>query len=107
MTSLLGMAKKVRVKSLQGTEDNSCKCCGSWRKHWSIHNGGVPALWCRGCGVLMPEKDLVGGHVFKVNSTDHKWYVVPLCKSCNNSKPFEFDVKLKELVWVEACEKKG
>lgn len=107
MEMLNNAAKEIQVtvKSRQGTKDNDCKCCGSWRAHWTKHFGYSPSR-CRGCGAKLPAEDLVGGHVIKVKSTDHKWYVVPLCKSCNNSEPFEFDVKLKDLVWVEECEKK-
>lgn len=35
---------------------------------------------------------LVGAHVQKVNSTDEKYYIVPLCYSCNRrEEPFNVD----------------
>lgn len=97
---------EVTVKSRRGTKDNDCKCCASWLAHWTQHTGFTPS-WCRGCEAKLSAKDLVGGHVIKVNDADHKWYVVPLCKACNNSAPFEFNVKLKDLIWVDKCEKKS
>ncbi len=35
--------------------------------------------------------DLVGAHVQNVNSTDNKWYIIPLCKEHNKSQG-EIDV---------------
>jgi hypothetical protein len=29
------------------------------------------------------KTDLVGAHVIKVDSSDGKWYIVPLSKACN------------------------
>ena len=75
----------ITVKS---TKYNSC--LSDWVKHKGFH-----PVWCRGCGSR--TKDLVGRYVIKVNSSDRKWYSVPLCSSCNNSAPFEFKVKLKDL----------
>ena len=36
---------------------------------------------CPACGSPFVE---VGAHVQKHNSSDKNWYIVPLCKACNN-----------------------
>ena len=33
----------------------------------------------------------MGGHVQKVGS-DNKWYIIPLCKSCNNKRGEELEI---------------
>ena len=82
----------VKVKNLHGKND--CSCCDSWIDHWRKHTGkNYGKLICRCCGESTTEP--VGGHVIKVNSTDKKRYIVPLCQACNNaSNEAEFDVKL-------------
>ena len=34
---------------------------------------------------------MIGAHVQKANSYDNRWYVTPLCRTCNN-RTDEFDV---------------
>ena len=93
----------IKVKNRNHTADNDAKCCGTWIAHWKKHRGFSPS-YCRGCNYT--GKDLVGGHVNKVgNNTDDKWYIVPLCKGCNNIKDKEFCVEESDLVWVGACDK--
>ena len=41
---------------------------------------------CPACGEATLRKDFDGCHVQKVNSTDQKWYIVPLCDACNQRK---------------------
>ena len=38
---------------------------------------------CPTCGRSFYPKDWDGCHVQKAESYDKSWYVVPLCKSCN------------------------
>lgn len=38
---------------------------------------------CPMCGNLVLLKDVEGGHVVKDGSTDKKWYIYPICASCN------------------------
>lgn len=94
--------EKIESKELFITVKNGYPCCSSWLDHWTKHTGRTPA-WCRGCRVRLPAEDLVGGHVVKVNSSDRRWYIVPLCSACNNSHPFEFKVKLKDLALADEC----
>lgn len=72
----------MKVTNINGTSDNSCSC-GSWLKHWRNYNfarQNIPGI-CPACGQSQVE---VGAHVQKYASTDTKWYIVPLCRSCNN-----------------------
>jgi hypothetical protein len=70
------------VKNAVETSDLSCKC-GTWISHWE-KNYGYSASYCS-VSTCMEQKDLVGGHVKKVNSTDTAMYIIPLCKSHNAS----------------------
>ena len=72
----------MKVTNINGTSDNTC-LCGSWLKHWENYNsaGQSKPILCPACGIHLVE---VGAHVQKYNSSDEKWYIVPLCKSCNN-----------------------
>ena len=42
-----------------------------------VKNNSVPTDNCWG-------RNLVGAHVQKAYSSDQRWYIVPLCVSCNN-----------------------
>lgn len=52
----------------------------SWLAYWEAQTGKnaffCSASDCYGTG-------LVGAHVRKAYSDDSKWYIVPLCSSCN------------------------
>ena len=34
----------VKVKNLEGTQGNSCTCCGSWLGHWKNKTGNRTPL---------------------------------------------------------------
>lgn len=70
------------VKNINGTSDNSCKCT-SWIKHWEKFSG-QSALFCSAYG-CMTRSGLVGAHVQK-NTTDMKWYIIPLCSAHNQTE---------------------
>lgn len=72
----------MKVTNINGTSDHDCSC-GSWLKHWENYNylGQKRPLICPACGSPFVE---VGAHVQKHASADEKWYIVPLCKGCNN-----------------------
>jgi len=73
----------VKVKNINGTSDTFCKC-GSWLRHWRNFSGQT-YIYCaeKSCH----RTDLVGTHVQKGgDSTDQNWYIVPLCKTHNESK---------------------
>jgi len=96
----------AKIKNINGTSDNTCKC-GSWLKHWEKISGNT-ASYCSayGCSVKI---DLVGAHIQKANSTDSKWYIIPLCKT-HNAASGELEVS-DSTTYIsanksETCEKK-
>lgn len=79
----------VTIKNLQNSSEykfpEGYTC---FLKYWEDKSGrkiGNDKCYCPNCGREMSrEKDnIVGAHVYKVNSPN-KWYVVPLCKKCND-----------------------
>ena len=54
----------------------------SWLDYWNQH-ASHKAYRC-GATDCHHLGDLVGAHVQKAYSTDQKWYIVPLCSSCNH-----------------------
>ena len=75
------------VKNINGTsqkryakpKDGS----SSWKEYWEKHNDEGCEFGLCGNMSCYDRKADVGGHVVKVNSRDQKWYIVPLCSSCN------------------------
>ena len=70
----------MKVKNINGTSDNTCKC-GSWLEHWEQFSGqdlpkDCPVENCH----QTPE---VGAHVQKDGEPGSSWYIVPLCKTHN------------------------
>ena len=51
----------------------------SWLDYWVTQARQV-AYFCPACG---NSADIVGAHVQKAYSGDNRWYIVPLCSSCN------------------------
>jgi hypothetical protein len=53
------------------------------------------------------DNSLVGGHVKKVDSNDNKWYIIPLCRSCNAKEDEIFtlnsDYKLVRAIELSNC----
>ena len=72
----------MKVKNINGTSQSECSC-GSWLKHWEEFSNKT-ATYC-GESSCTKKTDLVGAHVQKDNSTDNKWYILPLCKEHNSS----------------------
>ena len=52
----------------------------SWLAYWEAQTGSK-ATFCSANGCF--SRDLVGARVQKAYSNDNKWYIVPLCSSCN------------------------
>lgn len=60
----------------------------SWLDYWEKKSGKTVSI----CGASgCSNKDLVGAHVQKANSTDKKYYITPICHSCNQ-RTDEFNV---------------
>ncbi len=71
----------MKIKNINGTSQNTCSC-GSWLKHWEKFSGQT-VTYCPVEKCL--NKDLVGAHVQKADSSDGKWYIFPLCKIHNQA----------------------
>lgn len=80
----------MKVRNVNGTSRFSPKG-GSWLDYWKEQTGESP-YYCAANGCY--ETDLVGAHVQKVNSIDKCYYIVPLCRSCNQ-RTDEFEVNKK------------
>jgi len=70
-----------KVKNINGTSQNICSC-GSWLQHWGNFSNQT-TKYCIEKSCI--NKDLVGAHIQKANSTDQNWYIIPLCKTHNAS----------------------
>ena len=70
----------------------------TWKEFWEDETGRKFGMCsCKDC----TSRAEVGAHVQKSDSTDHKWYIVPLCKADNNKASWEhFEVKTADLVPV-------
>ena len=94
----------MKIKNINGTSQTTCSC-GSWLKHWGKFSGQI-ITYCPVKNCL--DKNLVGAHVQKANSSDNKWYIYPLCNSHNQSTG-ELEVldifKLVSANKKETCEK--
>ena len=89
----------VRVKNIKGTEDNLPPSgYNSWEAYWEHETGrSFSKCSCSGCG----NKVQVGEHVIKAGSADRRWYIVPLCYSCNNKRSDEvFEVSERDMVFA-------
>jgi hypothetical protein len=94
----------MKIKNINGTSDTTCSC-GSWLKHWEKFSRqsvtDCPARLCY-------NKDIVGAHVQKADSSDNRWYIYPLCNT-HNQYAGELEVsdiyKLVSANKKETCEK--
>ena len=79
----------TKVKNVSGSSRFDAPAgYSSWLDYWEKKTGTTKSI----CGASnCNNKDLVGAHVQKVNSTDKSWYITPLCKACNQ-RTDEFDV---------------
>jgi hypothetical protein len=72
----------MKIKNINGTSYTTCSC-GSWLKHWEKFSYQIvtdcPVVGCY-------NRDLVGAHVQKADSSDEKWYIYPLCNEHNQHK---------------------
>lgn len=94
----------AKIKNINGTTQNTCKCT-SWLRHWEIFSKRK-ANYCSEKSCI--EKKLVGAHVQKADSSDMRWYIVPLCQTHNKSEG-TLDIGTTDLVSAnvsETCGKK-
>ena len=72
----------MRVRNIKGTSRYKDPYgYESWLDYWCKHRHKV--FVCTSCDKVCCH-DLVGAHVQKANSTDKRYYITPLCRSCNN-----------------------
>lgn len=70
----------VKVKNLHNTGDRKPKNYTSWKEFWKAKKG----YWPNDCSAYDCDGPAeVGAHVKKADSSDNKWYIVPLCSGCN------------------------
>lgn len=89
----------IKVKNLNGTSGNvPPKGYSSWKSWWESQKGRkFDSCSCSKC----KNPAIVGAHVQKVSLSDRKWYIVPLCATCNKKpKGKEFEVRECDLVAV-------
>ena len=79
----------VKVKNVPGSSRFPAPAgYKSWLDYWEKKTNSTKTI----CGASgCSNKELVGAHVQKVNSTDQKWYITPICNKCNQ-RTDEFDV---------------
>lgn len=70
----------MKVKNINGTSDNTCKC-GSWLDHWKKFSRQSVPTYCP--ETTYTGKPEVGAHVQKDSVSDNAWYIIPLCKTHN------------------------
>lgn len=87
----------TKVKNLNGTSNHLPSDYDSWEEFWEDKTGRFfETCSCKGCDNLAVH----GSHVQKVDG-DKKWYIVPLCATCNvGKKNMIFEVRDNDLVWV-------
>lgn len=63
---------------------------GNWKEYWEKATG-LKADKCHrvDCG---STKNIVGGHVQLDDPKDDRWWIVPLCQSCNSQHGAHFSV---------------
>ena len=80
----------MKIKNIKGSSKVSAKPKNfdSWLQFWEHFAGQTLTrnkYWiCPACGESVLGSKFDGCHVQKVNSTDQKWYIVPLCDACNH-----------------------
>ena len=86
----------IKVKNIPHSGDHTPNRFGfsSWKDYWEANMDQNFGL-CAASDCL--EHAAVGGHVMRVGNYSKRWYIVPLCKGCNdyrNEEPFYVDGSL-------------
>lgn len=85
----------VLVRNINGTSDRKPIGFDSWKEFWESMKG-ESFLFCSNRRCIKVAE--VGAHVQKAGlGASKEWYIVPLCKGCNN-KTIEFEVYKNDLV---------
>lgn len=82
----------MKIKNVKGSSKvspNPPTGYDSWLEYWEInHRQKLDSniqYNCPACERPFYRKNFDGCHVQKVDSKDQKWYIVPLCDSCNHA----------------------
>lgn len=78
----------MKVKNINGTSGNTCKCT-SWLSHWEKFSNEKSSL-CVEKSCL--NDATLGAHVQKSDSSNDNWYIIPFCSSHNNKKGKELEL---------------
>lgn len=96
----------MRIKNVKGSSKVSPKApsgCDSWLNYWEtivkFPLEQEKRYTCPACGKAYAREHFDGCHVQKDNSMDKKWYIIPLCDSCNH-RTDTFEVKDNLLIDV-------
>ena len=83
----------MKIKNVKGSSKVSPKApagYASWLNYWEQNFGQTledgHTYQCPACGKYFERKNFDGCHVQKVDLADKKWYIMPLCDSCNHRK---------------------
>ena len=83
---------KITIHNVKGSSkvsENAPFPYGSWLPYWESIKGALKAntpYYCPACGKAVTREHFDGCHVQKCNLLDQKWYIIPLCDSCNQRK---------------------
>ena len=80
---------KVFVHNVKGSSKVSSKPSfpySSWLNYWECMKLSALPYYCPACGKVVTREHFDGCHVQKLDLTDFKWYIIPLCDSCNQRK---------------------
>lgn len=84
------------VRNINGTSTRKPTGFRSWKEFWESKKK-EPFTFCAREGCYNAAE--VGAHVQRVRAGASKeWYIVPLCKECNNQKDISFKVDQNYLV---------
>ena len=88
----------VKVKNIHAGDRKPPAGYSSWLSFWKDMKGirQSESVICANLACTYSARH--GGHVKKVKSDDGRWYIVPLCVSCNEDKDKEFVVDASSLV---------
>ena len=90
----------TKVKNLNGTTNNTPpRGYTTWKEWWEYKKSRKFSTCSR---ESCPQNATVGAHVQKVYG-GNEWYIVPLCRSCNNqSSTVQFEVRDADLQAVNS-----
>lgn len=84
----------VNVKNINHGTDQNTNYINQWETYMDKTLCGCANINCKNHDSY---DALVGGHVKIIGSTDNRWYITPLCHSCNGKDEFEMAVYKEDL----------